>query len=107
MFLSTGLAILFSWMAASNVPHSRFLNVSLGRSAVELSCLCLIVFLICRPQGALGRFFSSKVLRDFGKISYCLYVIQWGIYWIIFRFVLHLRFGERLWVDFAAPPSRF
>jgi peptidoglycan/LPS O-acetylase OafA/YrhL len=107
MFLCTGLAIFFSWMAASNLPHSRFLNVSLGRSAVELSCLCLIVFLICRPQGALGRFLATNVMREFGKISYCLYIVHWGIYWMIFRFVLHLRFGERLWVDFAVVPVAF
>jgi peptidoglycan/LPS O-acetylase OafA/YrhL len=107
MFACTGLAILFSWMAEANLPHSRFLNVSLGRSAVELACLCLIIFLICRPQGAFGRFLSTNTMREFGKISYCLYVIHWGIYWMIFRFVLHIRFGERLWVDFVVAPIAF
>jgi peptidoglycan/LPS O-acetylase OafA/YrhL len=107
MFLCSGMAMLFSWMASSNLPHSRFLNVSLGRSAVELSCFCLIVFLICRPQGALSRFLSTNVMREFGKISYCLYIIHWGIYWMIFRFVLHLRFGELLWVDLAIAPIAF
>ena len=46
-------------------------------------------------------------MREFGKISYCLYIVHWGIYWMIFRFVLHLRFGERLWVDFAVAPVAF
>jgi peptidoglycan/LPS O-acetylase OafA/YrhL len=107
MFACSGLAILFAWMADANIHYSRFLNVSLGRSAVELACLCLIVFLICRPQAGFGRFLSSSVLREFGKISYCLYIVHWGVYWMIFRFVLHARFGEHLWLDIAVAPVAF
>ena len=72
--------------------------------AVEFACFCLIVYLICRPHSGFGRFLSSSVMREMGKISYCLYVIHWGVFWIIFRFVLHARFGERLWVDFSVIP---
>jgi peptidoglycan/LPS O-acetylase OafA/YrhL len=107
MFACSGLAILFAWMAEANLHYSRFLNVSLGRSAVELACLCLIVFLICRPQAGFGRFLSSNIMREFGKISYCLYIVHWGVYWMIFRFVLHARFGERLWLDFVVAPIAF
>jgi peptidoglycan/LPS O-acetylase OafA/YrhL len=107
MFACSGLAILFASMADANIQYSRFLNVSLGRSAVELACLCLIVFLICRPQAGFGRLLSSSVLREFGKISYCLYIVHWGVYWMIFRFVLHARFGEHLWLDMVVAPVAF
>jgi peptidoglycan/LPS O-acetylase OafA/YrhL len=107
MFGCSGIAILISWMSKANIPHCRFLNDSLGRTAVELACFCLIAFLICRPQALFGRFLCSNVMRGFGKISYCLYVVHWGVYWMIFRFVLHARFGERLWLDFAIAPIGF
>jgi peptidoglycan/LPS O-acetylase OafA/YrhL len=107
MFACSGFAILFAWLAEANLHHSRFLNVALGRSAVELACLCLIVFLICRPQGGFGRLLTSNIMREFGKISYCLYLVHWGVFWMIFRFVLHARFGERLWLDFAVAPVAF
>jgi peptidoglycan/LPS O-acetylase OafA/YrhL len=104
MFASSGLAILLAWMAESNFSYCRFFHVSLGRTTTELAGFCLIVYLICSPQSGLARFFSSKIMRELGKISYCLYVIHWGVYWMIFRFVLHMRFGERLWVDLAVVP---
>ncbi len=104
MFASSGIAILLDWMAGANFHFCRFLHVSLGRSAVEFACFCLIVFLLCRPHSGFGRFLSTTTMREFGKISYCLYVIHWGVFWIIFRFVLHARFGERLWVDFSVIP---
>ena len=104
MFVSSGFAVLIAWMAGANFHFCRFLNVSLGRSAVEFACFCLIVYLICRPHSGFGRFLSSTVMREMGKISYCLYVIHWGVFWIIFRFVLRTRFGERLWVDFSVIP---
>ena len=107
IFACSGLAILFAWMAEASFHHSRVLNVSLGRSAVELSCFCFIVFLICRPQAAFSRFLTSSIMREFGKISYCLYLIHWGVYWMIFRFVLHVRFGEHLWLDVVVAPFAF
>jgi peptidoglycan/LPS O-acetylase OafA/YrhL len=104
MFASSGFAILLACMANANFYYCRFLNVSLGRSAVELACFCLIAHLICRPQSGFGRFLCSNLMRELGKISYCLYLIHWGVLWMIFRFVLHTPFGERLWLDFAIAP---
>jgi peptidoglycan/LPS O-acetylase OafA/YrhL len=104
MFASSGLAILLSWMASANLSYCRFLNVAFGRTAIEVSCLCLIVYLLCRPQSGFGMFLCSETMRQFGKISYCLYLIHWGILWMIFRFVLHTRFGDHLWLDLTAAP---
>lgn len=104
MIGTTAAAVLLDWMAREDLHHSRSLNVALGRSAVELACFCLIVCLISRPQSAFARWLSTDTMRGLGQISYCIYVVHWGILWMIFRFVLHMRFGERLWVDFAVIP---
>jgi len=107
MFVWTGVAIVFQRMAFSGMNYGRVLNTVVGRTAVELACLSMVVFLMCRPQSWFGRFLSTGVMREFGKISYCLYLIHWGVFWILFRFVLHARFGEKLWLDLAMIPIGF
>jgi peptidoglycan/LPS O-acetylase OafA/YrhL len=104
MFVSSGFAIALDSLANANAHYCRFLKVSLGRSAVELACFCLIVFLICRPQSSFSRFLCSGVMRELGKISYCLYLVHWGVIWMIYRFLLHARFGDSLGMDFAMVP---
>ena len=104
MFAGSGLAILLGCLRDAHTPHSRLLEATFGRSAQELGCLALIVYLVCHPGGAVGRFLSSKTLRDFGKISYCIYLIHSGVLWMIFRFLLHKRVGENLWLDLLVAP---
>jgi peptidoglycan/LPS O-acetylase OafA/YrhL len=107
MLAGSGFAILLAWMAEADFRFCRFLNLSLGRTAVELACFSLIAYLISRPQSAFGRFLCSATMREFGKISYCLYVVHWGVFWMIFRFLLHARFGEHLRLDFTVAPIAF
>lgn len=59
---------------------------------------------LCRPQSGFDRLLCSETMREVGEISYCLYLIHWGILWMIFRFVLHTRFGDHLRVDFTVAP---
>jgi peptidoglycan/LPS O-acetylase OafA/YrhL len=70
-FASSGLAALLAWMADADFHLCHFLNVTLGRTAMEFSFLCLIVPLICRPPSGFGKFLSSNLMRELGKISYC------------------------------------
>jgi peptidoglycan/LPS O-acetylase OafA/YrhL len=100
----TSYAALLLWSHFSNPHHWHFMDVAFERTAVEISGLGLIVYLICQPESWLGRFLSSKTMRYFGRISYCLYIVHWGVNWMLFRFVLHARFGERLWLDVAMVP---
>jgi peptidoglycan/LPS O-acetylase OafA/YrhL len=99
----SSVAVLLECATHRNLQW-RFLRVSIGRSAVELASFSLIVYLICRPGSVFGRFLSSKVMCELGEISYSLYVIHWGVLWMIFRFVLHRGFGEHLRLDFAVAP---
>lgn len=97
------MAVLLECTTHTNL-QGRFLHASIGRSAVELASFSLIVYLMCRPGSVFGRFLSSKVMCELGKISYSLYVILWGVLWMIFRFVLHRGFGEHLRLDFTVAP---
>jgi peptidoglycan/LPS O-acetylase OafA/YrhL len=104
MFAGSGLAILLGCLRDAHLPYSRLLEATVARSAQELGCLGLIVYIVCHPDGAVGRFLSSKTLRDFGRISYCIYVIHSGVLWMIFRFVLHKRVGTNLRLDLLVAP---
>ncbi len=104
MFAFSSAAYFLAWMAEHNFHHCRSLNAGLGRTAVELACLCLIIYLLTSPLSGVSKVFCSNVGRELGKISYCLYIVHWGVLWMIFRFVLHARFGERLWLDFTVIP---
>ena len=104
MLAGFGLAILLDWMTDSHFRYCHLINAAFGRTVQELACLSLIVYLICRPEGAFGRFLCSNIMRELGKISYCIYIIHWGILWMIFRFVLHTAIGQNPWLDFAVTP---
>jgi peptidoglycan/LPS O-acetylase OafA/YrhL len=104
---ATGLAAFLAWAHLKDLHHGHFADVAFGRTAVEISSLGAIVYLICRPETWAGRFLSSKTMRHFGKISYCLYIVHWGVNWMVFRFVLHARFGDHLWLDVAVAPVSF
>jgi peptidoglycan/LPS O-acetylase OafA/YrhL len=104
MLAGSGLAILLAWMADANFAHCRAVNAVFGRTAQELACLGLIAYLICRPQEAFGRFLTSNIMCELGKISYCIYIVHWGVLWMIFRFVLHTSIGANLWLDFTVAP---
>jgi peptidoglycan/LPS O-acetylase OafA/YrhL len=96
MVAGSGAAVLLSRMADANYRYCRTLSMAFGRTGVEFASLSVIVYLLWRPRSAVGRFFSTKVLRELGKISYCLYLIHWGILWMIYRFILHAKFGDHL-----------
>lgn len=80
------------------------LSVAFGRTGAEFASLCVIVYPLWRPESGIGKIFTSKLLMELGKISYCLYLIHWGILWMIYRFVLHARFGEHLRLDLVVAP---
>ncbi|HKV04755.1 MAG TPA: acyltransferase [Candidatus Acidoferrales bacterium] len=93
------LGLFLSFLNSAQVPHTFALNRGLGRTIIEMSCLCLMVFVLTRPQSFFCGLLRTRFLSETGKISYCLYVIHWGVLWMITRFVLHTRFGERPVLD--------
>ncbi|MGA3294709.1 MAG: acyltransferase [Candidatus Acidiferrales bacterium] len=99
MLALTGIALALGHLDRAQVAHANILNASLGRSAVEVSGLCLLIFVLVRPEGRFCGLLRTRFLRETGKVSYCLYVVHWGMLWMVSRFLFHRTFGSSPWVD--------
>jgi peptidoglycan/LPS O-acetylase OafA/YrhL len=93
------LLLYFNWV---QVPYTYTLMQSLGRSGIALSCLCCMIFVLTRPQSCLCGLLRTRFLRETGKLSYCLYLVHWGVLWMITRYVMHVEFGSHPWMDVVA-----
>ena len=104
MLLFTVLGSVLLRLAYTGVPHTFVLTAAFAQTAMEFSCLCLMIFVLTRPDTAFCRFLRSDRMRGVGKISYCLYLVHWGVLWMIVRFVLHTKFGAAPKLELAAAP---
>jgi peptidoglycan/LPS O-acetylase OafA/YrhL len=78
------------------------LRTVFARTTMELCCLCLMLLVLARPASRLCDFLRSGTMRELGRISYCLYLVHWGVLWTLMRFVFHTRFGVSMSKDAAA-----
>jgi peptidoglycan/LPS O-acetylase OafA/YrhL len=104
MLLFTFLGSVLLCLAYTGIPHTFMLTAAFAQTAVEFSCLCLMIFVLTRPEAFFCKFLRSNTMRGVGKISYCLYLVHWGVLWIIVRFVLHTKFGAAPKLELAAAP---
>ena len=104
MLIFTAIGSVLLRMAYSNVPHTFVLTAAFAQTAMELSCLCLMIFVLTHPDSSFCKFLRSDRMRGMGKISYCLYLVHWGILWMIARFVLHIKFGDAPRLELAVAP---
>jgi peptidoglycan/LPS O-acetylase OafA/YrhL len=104
MLLFTALGSVLLRLAYTNVPHTYILTAAFAQTAMEFSCLCLMLFVLTRPGTVFCKFLRSDTMRGVGKISYCLYLVHWGVLWIIVRFILHTKFGVAPKLELAAAP---
>jgi peptidoglycan/LPS O-acetylase OafA/YrhL len=98
-----GFALLYLGGPGGSSSHA--LALALARTAIILGCLCLLLCVLTKPASAFCRFLRSKVMRGFGRISYCLYLVHWGVIWMISQFVLHVGFGESMRRDLISAVS--
>lgn len=101
LLLLTGVGWLGNFLNERHVPYTYTLQAAFGRTATEFSCAALLLMVLLRPEGRLGCLLRSSFLQEMGKISYCLYLVHWGVLWILTRFIFHARFGDSLSLDFA------
>jgi peptidoglycan/LPS O-acetylase OafA/YrhL len=94
-----GIAVHFD---NAGIPVAAFIDEMIGRSVVELSCLALIIFVLARPSSSFCALLRTRFFLETGKISYCLYVVHWGMLWMVSRLIFHTRFGDRPWLDVAS-----
>jgi peptidoglycan/LPS O-acetylase OafA/YrhL len=104
MVVFTAIGSLLLWLSGTTIPHTYILTAAFSQTAMEFSCLCMMVFVLTRPESWLCTFLRSDPMRGIGKISYCLYLVHWGVLWIIVRFVLHTRFGASPRLELAMAP---
>jgi peptidoglycan/LPS O-acetylase OafA/YrhL len=81
---------------------AAILDGSVTRSLVEFSSLLLMIFVMTRPDSYFSWLLRTRFLQYTGRISYCLYLVHWGILWMVSSFVFHAVFGVHRWLDVAA-----
>jgi len=89
----------FEYLTASQVPYTQAFTDGLGRSSLELFSLCLVVIALVNQGKSNVAFMRWGWLREVGKISYCVYLTHWGIFWAVLRFGFHTRVGTNLKTD--------
>jgi peptidoglycan/LPS O-acetylase OafA/YrhL len=94
--------VLLHFGAVGDSP-GQGLALALARTAMILCCLSLILFALAKPASVFSGFLRSTFMRGVGRISYCLYLVHWGVIWMISRFVFHASFfGESLRRDLVS-----
>ncbi len=78
-----------------------------GRTVMQWCCLALMLFVLTNPASTFCRLLRSNTMREVGNISYCLYLVHWGVLWMISRFVLHSGSGESVRYDILSAVLAF
>jgi peptidoglycan/LPS O-acetylase OafA/YrhL len=108
VFLAIGIAC--AAILLSDLIAFRTTNLSVHASAmypVASTLLGVVVFdSVARPAALIGRLTSSSLLRFFGSISYCLYLVHEVFLAATLRFVYAVyvpkfSFDKLLWTTFA------
>ncbi|MGO9642774.1 MAG: acyltransferase family protein [Candidatus Acidiferrales bacterium] len=90
------------YMAVKHVRYADALAVGFGRSAVEVWSLCLIFVALMYQGKEKVSFMRWRPFREVGKISYCVYLIHWGVLWAVLRFGFHALPGTSVRSDALA-----
>jgi peptidoglycan/LPS O-acetylase OafA/YrhL len=78
-YLYVALFCLLGGAAALTIKYG-FVNMpAFGFSLLAALYSCVLLIVICKPQGPLGRIFTFPLLGKFGLISYGVYVMHQGL----------------------------
>jgi peptidoglycan/LPS O-acetylase OafA/YrhL len=89
----------FEVLSAYQVRYTQAITDGFGRTSLELFSLCLVVIALVNQGKVNVSFMRWGWLREIGKISYCLYLTHWGIFWAVLHFGFHTRAGVSLRAD--------
>jgi len=90
----TGMGLVLIGIDAAAWPMGDVIFAAFGRTVMQWCCLALMLFVLTNPASTFCGLLRSNVMREVGNISYCLYLVHWGVLWMISRFLLHSGFGE-------------
>lgn len=99
MLVFTALGTTMIYLTNYKVPGTYIFNAMFERTVMELSCLSLFLYVLTSPKSRTCDFLRSSMMRELGKLSYCLYLIHWGVLWFLARYVVHTKFGDNPWLD--------
>jgi len=66
------------------------MNGKTGLRAIEFPCCgrALLVIVVAFPQSVLGKICTFRILRELGRVSYCVYVIHQVVQLVCVRLLL-------------------
>jgi peptidoglycan/LPS O-acetylase OafA/YrhL len=82
---AVALAALMFWLVKPN----SFVGATIGRPVYGAFYSALLMILLVDRAGFLAKIFRWGLLRELGKVSYCVYIIHEAVHWAVFRFVGH------------------
>jgi len=91
-------------LPSTGVPFAAVISAAFGRTMMALTCLTLFLLVLARPDSWVGAMLRSRIMRHLGRLSYCLYLVHWGVLWMLYRFVLHAEFGRTGWLGLLMAP---
>jgi peptidoglycan/LPS O-acetylase OafA/YrhL len=81
-FVGVLLATL-KWML---MPDS-FFGLSVGLSLFGAIFVSLLLVCLTNREGMIARIFRLRVLRELGRVSYCVYIIHMTVNWVAHKFL--------------------
>jgi peptidoglycan/LPS O-acetylase OafA/YrhL len=82
---AAALAALMFWLVKPN----SFVGATVGRPVYGAFYSSLLMILLVDRAGLLAKIFRWGLLRELGKVSYCVYIIHEAVHWAVFRFIGH------------------
>jgi peptidoglycan/LPS O-acetylase OafA/YrhL len=83
--LLCGALLMVKWLPG---PRNGF-EIALQYSWLAAMYTCLMLAALLEREGVLARVFRWRFLREWGRVSYCVYLIHFGILWTCHRVLLH------------------
>lgn len=102
LMLSAPLCVGIEYLAIKHVRYAESFAVGFGRTLVLVSCMSLILLALIYQGKENVSFMRWWVCRELGKISYCMYLIHWGILWLVLTTVFHVLPGTSARTDLLA-----
>lgn len=81
-------------------PYS-FAMTAWGLSSLDLLFSCLLMIVLLFPETLFGSFCRSRLLRELGRVSYCVYIVHEAVHLICHRFLFHQALRITVWQSAA------
>ena len=83
IFCVVSLLLTLKWML---MPDS-FFQLSAGLSLFGAIFALLLLISLTDREGMIARIFRLRVLRELGRVSYCVYIIHMAVNWAVHKYL--------------------